>query len=196
MHTAPSLLLSGGRNHAENQRQVYFSSGFPNANVPWLGAPKPNAAGVIPFCPCPIPPKLNGEVAPPPVEVEGVTGVNMNWEGGLELVVSFVVVAVLGVFAKLKENVGLSLAGAGVDGVEVVVVVVGNALTGVVVGPNTLPFLSGLGSGFEASCLGAASEKTPGELPVVTGVAGLVEGKATFGSDPPAGLFVAKLNWG
>ena len=104
-------------------------------------------------------------------------------------VVSFVVVFVVpGVLDKLKENVGLSVAVAGVDDV------VGNALTGVVVVPNT--FLSGLGPGLEVSCLGAASEKIPGGMPVVAGVVEVTEGKATFGSAPPAGLFVPELNCG
>lgn len=177
---------------SKNQRQFYFfSSGFPNENAPGFGAPKPNAAGVVPFCPCAIPEKLNGEAAPPPVDVEGVTGVNINGDA-FEPVVSFVVV-VLGVFGKLKENVGLSVAGTGVGRVVEVEVVMGNALVGVVVAPNTLPFLNGLGPGLEVSSLEGVNEKTPGEVPVVAGV---VDGKATLGSDAPGGLFVVKLNEG
>jgi hypothetical protein len=133
---------------------------------------------------------LNGEVAPPPVDVEGVIGVNTNGDG-LGPVVSFVVVVVgPGVFEKLKGNADLSVAGVGVD--DVVLVVVGNALTGVVVVPKTVPFLNGLGPGLEASCFGAASEKIPVEEPEVVGVAGVIDGKATFGS----GLFAPKLNRG
>lgn len=148
----------------------------------------------MPVCPCPIVAKLNGEGPPPPVDVEGVTGVNTNGDG-LEPVVSFVVVVlVLGVFEKLKGNVGLSVAVAGVDGA--VVVVVGNALTGVVVVPNTVPFLSGLGPGLEVSCLGAAGEKIPVEVLGVAVVVEVMDGKATFGSVPPAGLFAPKLSRG
>lgn len=178
----------------ENQRQLYFfSSGFPNENAPWFGAPKPKAAGVAPFCPCVIPEKLNGEGPPPPVDVEGVTGVNTN-EDAFEPVVSFVVM-VLGVFGKLKENAGLSVAGVGVSSVVEAEVVIGNALVGtvVVVAPNTLPFLNGLGPGLEVSGLVVGNEKTPDEVPLVVEV---VEGKVTFGSDPPGGLFVGKLNEG
>lgn len=147
----------------------------------------------MPFCPDPTAPKLNGEGTPPPADVEGVTGVKTNWVGlGFVVsVVAVVVVAVPEVLGKLKENVGLSVAGVGVGVDAVTVVVAGNALTGVVVAPNTLPFLKGLGPGLETSCLGAAKEKTPGEVPVVTGV---VEGKATFWSDPAAGLFPGKAN--
>jgi hypothetical protein len=103
-----------------------------------------------------------------------------------------VVVVVPGVFEKLYGNVCLSVAG--VD--NVVVVVVGNALTGIVVAPNTVSFLNGLGPGLEVSCLGAVSEKTPGEVPVVAEVVELMDGKTTFGSVPPAGLFALKLNRG
>lgn len=194
MHRGTSFRHSSARRgRPANQTQLYFfSSGFPNGNAPWLGAPKPNAAGVVPFCPCPIPEKLNGEAGPPPVDVDGVTGVNTNGDD-LEPVVWFVAVAVFvvpGVFEKLKENVGLSMAGAESDVVVVAVVATGNALTGVVVAPNTLPFLNGLGPGLEVSCFGGASEK--GEVPVVAGVVEeVLEGKATFGS---VGLFAAKLN--
>jgi len=188
----PSFKFTSGRlMHPENQRSShFFSSGFANENPPWFGAPKPNAAGVIPVCPCPIVVKSNGEATSPPVDIEGVTGVNTNW-GGLGPVVSFAVV-VPGVFGGLKENIGLSVAGAGAD--DVVVVAVENALTGIVGIPNTVPFLSGLGPGLGVSCLGVASEKTPGEVPVVTGVVEFVDGKATFESVPPTGLFAAKLN--
>lgn len=184
---------AGRRKQPGYQRSIYFfSSGFQFANDPWFGAPKPNAAGVIPFCPCPIAPKLNGEVTPPPVDVEGVTGVNVNGDG-LGPVPSFVVVVVVpGVFEKLKENAGLSVAGAGVDGV----VVVGNVLAGVDIGSNALPFLNGLGPGLEVSCFGARDEKILGEVPVVAGVVNVVDGKATFGSDPPAGLFTPKFSRG
>ena len=118
-----------------------------------------------------------------------MTGVNTNWDD-LEPVVSFVVV-VPGAFGGLKENVGLSVAGAGVDGV--VAVVVENTLTGAGVVPNTVPFLSGLGPGLEVSCLTVASEKALGEVPVPTAVFKVVGGKATFRSVPPTGLFPPKL---
>jgi len=85
----------------------------------------------------------------------------------------------------LKGNVGLFVAG--VDGV--VVEVVPNALTGVDVIPNALPFVNGLGPGLEASWLGAADEKMPCEVPV------FADGKAAFRSDPPTGL-LPKLNSG
>lgn len=164
-----------------NQRSIYFfSAGFPDVN--WLCAPNPNAAGVIPFCPCPVAPKLNGDADPPPVD-EGVGGVNVN-TGGLEPVISFVVAVVEGV---LEEN-SLFIAGAGMDGV------VPNALTGVDVVPNALPFVSGLGLGLEGSCLGAANESVPCEPSVVAGMTEFVDGKAAFGSGPPASLFAAKLN--
>ena len=115
----------------------------------------------------------------------------MNINGdAFEPVASFVV-AVLGVFEKLKENAGLSVAGAGLGSVVEVEVVMGNALVGVVVAPNTLPFLKGLGPGLEVSSLEGVNEKTPGGVPVVAEV---VDGKVTLGSDPPEGLFVAKLN--
>jgi len=120
-------------------------------NVPWPGVPNPNAAGVVPFCPCPVAPKLNGDPVPPPVDVEGVTGVNTN-EDGLGATGSFVVLEVavlLGVLGMPKENGGLSVGGAGVDGVVVVVLL--NALTGIGVVPNALPFISGLGPGLEVS---------------------------------------------
>lgn len=131
---------------------------------------------------------MNGEGPPPPVDVEGVTGVNTNGDA-FEPVVSFVVI-VLGVFEKLKENVGLSVAGTGVGSVVEVEVVTGNALVGVVVvAPNTLPFLNGLGPGLEVSSFEGVNEKAPGEVPVV-------DGKVTLGSDPPGGLFVVKLNEG
>ena len=96
----------------------------------------------------------------------------------------------------MKGNVGLFVAGAGVDGVvAVVVVVVPNALTGVDVIPNALPFVNGLGPGLDASCLGAAVENMPCEAPVFAGMVEFADGKATFGSDPPTGLF-PKLNGG
>lgn len=102
-----------------------------------------------------------------------------------------------GVLGLPKKSAGLSVAGAGVDNVVVVVVaVVGNTLTGAVVVPNTVPFLNGLGPGLEASCLGAASEKILGEVLVVAGVVEVVDGKATLESVPPAGLFTPKLNRG
>ena len=158
---------------------------------PWPD-PNPNAAGVVPFCPCPVAPKLNGDAAPPPVDVEGVTGVNVN-TGGFEPVVPFVVAVVVpGVLGALKGNVGLFVAGAGVGGV---VVVVPNALTGVDVIPNALPFVNGLGPSLEASCLGAAVKNMPCEAPVFAGMVEFADGKATFGSDPPTGLF-PKLNNG
>lgn len=172
-------LVIGFGEQPTNQIPVYFfSAGFPNVNA---GGPNPNAAGVVPFCPGPDAPKLNGDPVPPPVDVEGVTGVNTNAEG-LEPVVPFVVV---------EGNVGLFIAGAGVD--CVVVVVVPNALTGVDVVPNTLPFASGLGPGLEASCLGAANGCVPVEVPGVVEVEG---GKVVHESDPPTGLFAAKLNGG
>jgi len=159
-------------------------------NAPWAGAPNPNAAGVVPFCPCPVAPKLNGDVAPPPVDVEGVTGVKTNGEG-LKPVAPFVVeVVVAGGLGALKENVGLFVAGVGMDGV------VPNALTGVDVVPNALPFADRPGPGLKPSCLGALSENIPCEVPVVVGLVEFVDGKVTFWSDPPAGLFAEKLNWG
>jgi len=158
-------------------------------NAVWPG-PNPNAAGVGLFCPCPVTPKWNGDPVPPPVDVEGVTGVNTN-VGCLEPVVPFVVV-VPGVLGAPKGNTGLFVAGAG----GVMVVLVSNALTGVDVVPNALPFVSGLGPGLGASCLGAANGSMPCEVPVFAGVVEFVEGKAAFGSDPPAGLFAAKLNGG
>lgn len=86
-------------------------------------APNPNAAGVVPFCLCPVAPKSNGDVVPPPVDVDGVTGVNTN-PGCLEPVVPFVVIVevvdVPGVLEASKENVCLFVAGAGVGGVVVV----------------------------------------------------------------------------
>lgn len=85
--------------------------------------PNPNAAGVVPFCLCPVDPKSNGDAVPPPVDVEGVTGVNTNGDC-LEPVVPFVVVVevvVPGVSGTLKENVCLFVAGAGLDDVVVVV---------------------------------------------------------------------------
>ena len=154
------------------------------------GAPNPNALGVAPFCPCPVAPKLNGELAPPPVDVEGVTGVNTN-VGGLGPVGPFVFVVVEAVVVpgvlETKGDVGLFVAGAGVG----VMVLEPNALTGVDVVPNTLPFVSGLGPGLEASCFGA-SENTPGDVPLV----GFKDGKVTFESDPPPGLLTATLKWG
>ena len=148
-------------------REIYFfSSAFPNVN-----------------CPCPGAAKLNGEVTPPPVDVEGVTGVNTNG-AGLEPVASFVVVVV--VPEKSKGTAGLSVTGVGLDGV----VVIENALTGVDVVPNALPFLRGLGPGLEVSCLGVEDGKIPGEVPVIAEV----DGKESFRSDPPAGLFAPKLN--
>jgi len=155
------------------------------------GVPNPNAAGVVPFCPCPG--KLNGDAVPPPIDVDGVTGVNMNW-GGLGAVVSFVVLEVILVSEVLeagKENIGLSVgAGAGV----VMVVPLLNALTGVGVIPNALSFVNGLGPGLEVSCLGAGNENMPDEVPVVAEVLEFEDGRLTFKSDPPAGLFAPKLN--
>lgn len=161
-------------------------------NAPWLGA-NPNAAGVAPFWPWPVTPKLNGEAFPPPVDVEGVTGVNTNGDG-LEPAVPLTVVVVPGVLETPKANVGAFVAGAGVD--DVVVVVVPNALTGVDVVPNALPLVSGPEPGLGASCLGAENTDKPCEVPVFAGVVEFVEGKATFGSDPPVGLFAARLNRG
>ena len=77
---------------------------------------------------------------------------------------------------------------------DVVPVVVGNALTGVGVVPNTVAFLNGLGLGLKASSLGAVSAKILGGVLVVAGVVGVMDGKATFGSTPPTGLFVPKPN--
>lgn len=142
-------------------------------------------------------PKLNGDVTPPPVDVEGVTGVNTN-AGGLGPVVPFVVgvvvVEVVELPGTLKETAGLFVAGPGVDAVVVLVRL--NALTGVDVVPNALPFVNGLGAGIEPSCLGAGNENPPCEVPGFTGVVEFVDGKATFGSDPPAGLFRLKLKVG
>ena len=140
-------------------------------------------------------PKLNGDVVPPPVDVEGVTGVNTNLGPVVPfVVVVVVVVAVLGALETPKGNDGLFVAGAGMDGVIVVVVL--NALTGVDVVPNVLPFVSGLEPGLGASCLGTANGSAPCEVPVSAGVVEFMEGKVAFGSDPPAGLFAAKLNRG
>jgi len=184
IHRGFFRLLSGRWKRPKNQRLVhFFSAGFPDVN--WFVAPNPDAAGVVPFCPCPVTPKLNGDAVPPPVDVEGVGGVNTN-TGCLEPVVSFVAV-VEGVL----EGNSVFVAGAGVDGV------VSNALTGADVVPNTLPFVSGLRPGLEESCLGAANGNTPCEPPpVVVGVVELVDGKASFGSGPPAGLFAEKPNEG
>lgn len=162
-------------------------------NAPWPG-PNPNAAAVVPFCPCPVVPKLNGDAVPPPVDVEGVTGVNTN-AGSLEPLVPFVVVVevveVPGVLEVLKENVGLFIAGAGVD--SVALEVVPKALTGVGVVPNALPFANGLGPGLEPSCLEAATGNVPCEVLVFVGVVESVGRKVTFESGPPAGLFAPKL---
>ena len=120
-------------------------------NVPWPGVPNPNAAGVVPFCPCLVTPKLNGDPVPPPIDVEGVTGVNTN-EDGLDVAGLFVVLGVamlLGVLGMPKENGGLFVGGAGEDGIVVVVLL--NALTGIGVVPNALPFISGPGPGLEVS---------------------------------------------
>jgi hypothetical protein len=91
-------------------------------NGPGL-VPNPNAAGVVPFGFCAVAPKSNGDAAPPPVDVEGVTGVNTN-VGCLELAVPFVVVVDVvdapGVLETLKEIVCWSVAGAGVDDIAVV----------------------------------------------------------------------------
>jgi hypothetical protein len=100
-----------------------------------------------------------------------------------------VVVVMKGLLGTPKED-GWFVAGAGVGGV------VPNALTGVDVVPNALPFVCGLGPGLEGSCLGAAKESVPCELPVVAGVVELVDGKVTFVSNPPPGLFAVKLNRG
>jgi hypothetical protein len=172
------LVIGFGEQPTNQIPDYFFSVGFPNVNA---GGPNPNAAGVAPFCPDPDAPKLNGDLAPPPVDGKWVTGVNTNAEG-LEPVVPFVVV---------EGNVGLFIVGAGVD--CAVVVFVPNALTGVDVVPNTLPFASGLGPGLEASCLGAANGCAPVEVP---GVVEVEDGKAVHESDPPAGLFAAKLNGG
>lgn len=94
-----------------------------------------------------------------------------------------------GVLEVAKENVGLFVAGAGVDGVAVVVP---NALTGVDVVPNALPFVSGLGPGLETSCLGAGNENKSGEVPAVAGVVEFEDGKVIFWSDPPPGLLKLK----
>ena len=83
-----------------------------------------------------------------------------------------------GVFWKLVGGVGLSVAGTGVDDVV----------------PNNVPVLSGLGPGLEVSCFGTAGEKIPVGRPVVVGVVGVEDGKATFASIPPAGLFAPGLN--
>ena len=190
MHTERPRSLEG----ADKPGSIYFfSAGFPNVNVVWFGAPNPNADGVLPLCP--VVAKLNGDEGPPPVDVEGVTGVNTN-AGGLEPLVPFVVtevVVVPGVLELPKENAGLFVAGAGVG---CVAVVVPNALTGVDVVPNAFPFVSGLGPGLKASCLGAGNENTFCEAPVVVGVVEFEGGRVTFESDPPAGLLVAKLKRG
>lgn len=143
---------------------------------------------------------MNGDVTPPPADVEGVTGVNTN-AGGLEPVVPFVVgvvvvevVEVPGVLETLKENAGLFVTRPGVD--AVVLLVGPNALTGVDVVPNALPFVNGLGVGIEPSCLGTGNENAPCEVPVFAGVVEFVDGNAAFGSDPPAGLFRLKLKTG
>ena len=142
-------------------------------NPPGLGAPNPNAAGVVPFCPCPGAPKLNGDPVPNPADSEGVTGVNVN-EDGLESVVPFVVPGGLETPKEFVAGVGC---------------VVGNALTGAGVIPNALPFASGLGPGLEASCLGATNWK----VPVVAEMLGPGDGKETFESDPSAGLLAVDL---
>ena len=103
---------------------------------------------------------------------------------GLEPVASFVAVVV--VPEKLKEAAGFSVTGVGLDGV----VVIENALTGVGIVPNALPFLSGLGPGLEVSCLGVEDGKIPGEVPVPEEV----DGNESFRSEPPDGLFAPKLN--
>ena len=158
-------------------------------NGPGFGAPNPNAAGVAPFCPCPAPPKLNGDPGTTPVDVEGVTGVNTN-EGGLESVDPFMVIGVAVLLETLKEDVGLFGAGAGVG------CVVGNALTGVDVIPKAPPFVDGPGPGLEVSCLKALNGDMPGGVPVVAGLLGFEDGKVTLESDPPAGLLAAKLKSG
>ena len=177
----------------KNQRSLYFfSAAFPNVNGPGFGVPNPNAAGVVPFCPCPGAPKLNGDPGTTPVDVEGVTGVNTNADG-LESVVPFVVMGVVvlpGVLETLKEDVGLFGTGAGVS------CIVGNALTGVDVIPKALPFIGWLGPGLGASCLGVPNGNTPGEIPAVAGLLGFEDGKVPFESDPPAGLLAAKLKSG
>ena len=66
-------------------------------------------------------------------------------------------------------------------------------LTGADVVPNPLPFANGLGPGLGSSCLGATNGNMPCEVPVFAGVVEFVGWKATFGSDPPASLFVLKL---
>ena len=191
MHTERFLSLCfGSKNWPKNQRSVYFFSAvFPNVNPPGLGPPNPNAAGVVPFCPCPGAPKLNGDPVPNPVDGEGVTGVKVNADD-FESTAAFVVleaVVVPGVLETPKEDAGLFVAG-GCD--------VGNALTGAEVTPNALPFASGLGPGLEVSCLGATNGNTPGEVPVVAGMLGPEDGNVTFESDPPAGLLAAKLKRG
>jgi hypothetical protein len=125
--------------------------------------------------------KINGDPVPSPVDVKGVSGVNTNTEG-LELAVPFMVV---------EGNVALFVLGAGVD--RIVVVVVLNALTGVNVVPNALPFMIRFGPGLEASSLGVANGCGPVEVP---GVVEAGDGKAVHRSDPPAGLFAVKLNGG
>ena len=188
------FLSFGSQKQLKNQRSIYFcSAGFPNVNAPEVGAPNPNAAGVGPFCPCPCPvdPKLNGDPGPAPVDVEGVGGVNTN-AVGLVLVVPFVVTDVVvlpGVLDTPKDGIGLSIAGEGVSGV---VVAIPNALTGVDVVPKALPFVNGWEPGLGASCWGTTNGDTLGDAPVVE----FEDGKVTFESDPPAGLFAAKLKVG
>ena len=87
----------------------YWIVVVPNTNA---GGPNPNVVGVVPYRPGPAASKLNGDPAPPPVDIEGVTGVNMNAES-LEPAVPFVVA---------EGNVGLFTTGAGVDCVVVAVV--------------------------------------------------------------------------
>ena len=86
--------------------------------------PNPNAAGVAPFCLGPVAPKSKGDAIPPPVDVEGVTGVNTN-AGCLEPLIPFVVVVdvveVPGVLGTPKENGVLFVTGTGVDAVVVLV---------------------------------------------------------------------------
>jgi hypothetical protein len=99
------------------------------------------------------------------------------------------VVVVPGVLETPKEVAGLSVAEAGVSGVVVAIL---NALTGVDVVPNALPFIGGLGPGLEVSCLGTTNWDMAGKAPLV----GFEDGKVTFGSDAPVGLLAVKSKRG
>ena len=143
----------------------FFSAGFPKAT------------SVVPLYPGPATTKVKWRSSSVSCKCRGVAEVNTN-VGGLEPVVLFTVA---------KENAGLFITGAGVDGV--VALVVPNALKGVDVVLNTLPFVSGLGPGLEVSCLGATNRCVPVEVPRVVEVE---DGKIVHESNPPASLFVAK----